>query len=263
MPDKSKIRALFISLFYLSGCILGGRPEPLSTLVPSPTPEAGWQQLRPGLELRTLAVPRNPLGHVQVLRIDPAQFVFRAHYRPGAALTLNQWQEMLPGAVAFINANFFDPQHEILGLLITDSVLYGQSYQGMGGRFVVRGGQARILSNIFEPYAGESLEQAVEAFPMLVYNGQTAYQPSRQERATRRTVVAQDAQGRIFLMATPLLGLSLETLSAFLPSTELGLVDALNLDGGGSTMMYIDAPDNPLRLPSLDPVPAVLAVYPR
>jgi exopolysaccharide biosynthesis protein len=96
-----------------------------------------------------------------------------------------------------------------------------------------------------------------------MYSGQRLYQASGREEITRRTVVAQDGQGRILLMATPLLGLSLDSLAQFLLDSDLGIVDALNLDGGGSTMIYVERAGNPLTIPSLDPVPAVVAVYPR
>jgi len=44
----------------------------------------------------------------------------------------------------------------------------------------------------------------------------------------------------------------------------MNLVNALNLDGGGSTMMYLNANGTPEYIvTSLDPVPAVLAVYTR
>jgi len=163
--------------------------------------------------------------------------------------------------VAIVNANFFSPEHTVQGLLVTDGAYHGQSYVGRGGMFQGQNGQARVRSLIQEPFAGEALEQAVQAFPMLVLNGQTAYVASNNERATRRTVIVQDNLGRIVLLVTPLTGLSLADLSAYLPTSDMGIVNALNLDGGGSTMLF--AHDNSLRLSSFDPVPAVLAVYAR
>ena len=146
--------------------------------------------------------------------------------------------------------------------LVADGQVFGQSYYDRGGTFLVQNGQPRVRSNLTEPYTGEALEQAVQAFPMLVNNGQAAF--FRSGRASRRTVVAQDNQGRILLMATPLTGLSLDELSMWLPTTDLGIVTALNLDGGGSTMLFAVSLDaQPLRLPSFDPVPAILAAYPR
>jgi exopolysaccharide biosynthesis protein len=99
---------------------------------------------------------------------------------------------------------------------------------------------------------------------MLILNGVQAYGNSDSDRVARRTVVGQDVQGRIILIATPLVGMELARLSDYLASTNLEIANAFNLDGGGSTMMYV-APGQggPYVLNSFDPVPAVLAVYPR
>src|SRR5690606_27555219 len=188
-------------------------------------------------------------------RINPALYTFRAHYRPGEPLPLSDWQAELNDAVVFINANFFDPDHTINGLLVADGVMFGESFRDRGGTFLVQNGLPHLRSNLAEPYtSGEPIEQAVQAFPMLVIDGQTAYtQPGN---VSRRTVIAQDNQGRILLMVTPLAGLSLNALSAYLPTTDLGIVHALNLDGGGSTMLFANSSTSePYRLPSFDPVP--------
>jgi hypothetical protein len=65
-------------------------------------------------------------------------------------------------------------------------------------------------------------------------------------------------------MVTPLVGIRLVELSEYLASSDMELVNAVNLDGGGSTMMYLNVPGTPeFLLRSLDAVPAVLAVYPQ
>jgi hypothetical protein len=253
--------SMVIAVWGALGCVMASRLP--TAAVPTPTPDtSGWRILAPGLEQRSYRPEGNLLGELYVLRIDPNLYTFRAHYRPGTPLNLSAWQNELRGAVAFVNANFFDEQGHILGMLVADGVVYGQSLVNHGGTFLVLNGQPRLRSNIYEPYAGELYEQAVQAFPMLLLNGQSVYNPARQEPVSRRTVVAQDRQGRVLLMATPLFGMSLEALSAFLPATDMGVVDALNLDGGGSTMLYVNS-SPPARLPSIDPVPAVLAVYSR
>jgi hypothetical protein len=218
----------------------------------------------PGLEQRTYVPDGNALAQLVVLRIDPAYYTFRAHYRPGDALNLDQWRETLPDAAVIINANFFSPAEIIQGLLVSDGISYGQTFTDRGGMFLVLNGAPRVRSNLLEPYWGEPLEQAVQGFPMLVTNGQTAEIRDASNRTSRRTAVGQDSQGRIILMATPLLGLGLLDLSAYLPTTDLGLVYAFNLDGGGSTMLSIRAPGHrDYTLPAFDAVPAVLAAYPR
>ncbi len=248
---------LWMLLIALAACGLAPVPTP----TPSPTPPPGWQVIAPGLELGSVGPSAAPLGQLWVLRIDPALYGFRVHDQ--TPQRLDSWQESLPEAVAFVNASFFTPEYDPIGLLVADGVARGTPMEGQGGSFVVRSGQPRILSNVYEPDLGANLEQVVQTFPLLLYSGQRLYKASAQERVTRRSVIAQDGQGRILIMATPLIGLSLDRLAQFLLESDLGIVDALNLDGGGSTMLYVQTGASALRLMSLDAVPVVLAIYPR
>lgn len=254
-----------LRLFTLA-VLLGGCMNPLQR-TPTPTADATtWEPLAPGLERRFYR-PGDAYALTQfvVVRIDPALYTFRAHYQPRASLNVAGWRQALPGATAFINANFFDPQGNALGLVVADGVPYGQAYQGMGGMLQVQNGGVRVRSTILEPYAGEPLEQAVQAFPMLMTNGQASFANTQGDRISRRTVVAQDVQGRILLIATTsLVGMRLVDLSTYLASTDLQIVNAVNLDGGGSTLLSLDVPGQPrYEILSLDAVPTVLAVYPR
>lgn len=264
---RLRVSTLFTLFSLLTGCVSPRFNITPTTLLPTLPPTAadtdGWEQLAPGFERRIYTPPDNSFGALLVLRIDPALYSFRAHYTPGAPMTLPQWQAAIPSAVAFINANYFDPQFNALGLVVADGVVYGQSFVNMGGLLQVQSGVVRVRSTILEPYAGEPLEQAVQAFPMLVTNGATSFDNPQGDRASRRTVAAQDAQGRILLMATPLLGLSLVELARYLPTTDMGIINAVNLDGGGSTMMYTATGGQPYMLTSFDGVPTVLAVYAR
>ena len=260
-------QARFWSLLLLGGCIQPVTvPSPLNTPSPTAIPvSTGWQQLAPGLERRTYdPVPANPITRMVALRIDPAYFTFRVHYHPGQPLSTQQWMLELGGAVAFINANFFDPQNNILGMLVADGIAYGSSFTDRGGMFYVQNGQPFIRSLLRESYQNEVVEQAVQAFPMLVLDGLQAFNDDIRDRPTRRTVIALDTSGRIILLATPLLGLPLRDLSAYLPATDLNIVTAFNLDGGGSTMMALNLAGSPEYIvSSFDAVPAVLAVYAR
>ncbi len=232
-----------------------------ATATSAPIVQGQWTMLAPGMEGRIYIPYNNALSTLTVLRFDPALYTFRAHYQPGQARNLIDWVQTLPDAAALVNANFFYIQNTITGLLVSEGVLHGQSYMDRGGTFAVMNGQPLIRSNIYEHYRGEPYEQAVQAFPMLVLNGQQAFTDSQQIRGSRRTAVGMDAQGRVLLLASPGFGLSLTEFSAYLPTTDMDLVSAFNLDGGGSTMMY--AAPIAYRIPSFDPVPAVLAVYPR
>lgn len=223
------------------------------------TEQDGWQQVVRGLAHRVYIPDDNPLAQLIALRIDPQYATFRVHYQPGEPMSLQAWRSTLPDADIIINANFFTPQNTALGLLVSDGVVHGQSYTDRGGTFGILNGVPVMQSNIHEPYQGELYQQAVQGFPMLVRNGQAAFTDARYPERSRRTVIGMDTQGQIIIMATPGIGPSLPDLSAYLATTDIGFDIAFNLDGGGSTMMY--APAANVNFASLDPVPAVLAVY--
>jgi uncharacterized protein YigE (DUF2233 family) len=260
---RNRLRLLPAQLL-VAAALLGGCLAPARTITPTASPD--WEVLAPGLERRFYRPGGDyPLTQLIALRVDPTYYSFRVHYRPGEPLTVDGWSDALPSAAAFVNANFFDAQNQALGLVVADGAAYGQAYQDMGGMLQVQNGGVRVRSTIEEPYTGEALEQAAQAFPMLVVNGQAVFTNTQGDRISRRTVVAQDAQGRIVLIATTsVIGMKLVDLSRYLASLDLSLVNALNLDGGGSTLLALNVPGQPAyRLLSFDPVPTVLAVYPR
>lgn len=249
--------------FALHGCAsIPANVHPASPTSPPSVP-TNWQTAAPGLEVRTYYPGGIRMAELRVVRVDPAYYTLRAHYRSGEPLSVAGWGGLLPQAAAFVNANFFTPAHTVLGLLVADGIAHGSAYTDRGGTLLVQNGQPRVRANLREPYTpGEPLEQAVQGFPMLVLDGQPAFVTQPGDRIARRTAVGQDRSGRVLLMVTPLLGLTLADLSAFLAESDLDLFMAFNLDGGGSSLMYHTG-DPPLVLPSVDPVPAVLAVYPR
>lgn len=250
-----------IFLIFLTGCTMpDATPIPVT---PTQLSASGWALIEPGIERRSFLPDDNALKEIMVLRIDPALYTFRVHYHPGAPQNVGEWSRELTHARVIINANLFDPQNEVVGLLISDSIVHGWSYTDRGGMFYIQDEIPRIRSNITQPYtSGEAIQQAVQAYPMLVADGQQTFTNTNGDRFTRRTAIGMDSQGRVLMLVTPLAGLGLVELSAFLANTpELDLFTAVNLDGGGSTMLYLAALDEMIL--SFDPVPAVLAVYSR
>jgi hypothetical protein len=56
---------------------------------------------------------------------------------------------------------------------------------------------------------------------------------------------------------------SLYSLSEWLPHSGLRLDTALNLDGGRSTGLVVNFPEESVVIPDYVPLPIVVAVYPR
>ncbi len=256
-------------ILWIAGCI-APNTSTLPTQAPTPAPTAAtsasanaWTALQTGIEQRVYNPSAGFFTRITAIRIDPAHVDFQVHYQPGNPQTINTWREQLPDAAVIFNTNFFDRNDEITGLLIADGVRYGDPFRRRGGTFYVDEGVPGFQSNLTAPYAGQQYEQAVQAFPMLMLDGQRAYFDTRPDRSTRRTAVAIDSEGRVIVLVTTFGGITLLDLAIFLAESDMDIVTALNLDGGGSSMLDVTAGESQTTFVSFDPVPAVMAVTPR
>jgi hypothetical protein len=112
------------------------------------------------------------------------------------------------------------------------------------------------------PYdPNEGLVAAVQSFPLLVKPGGLVGFPDEDGLVNRRTVVAQDRQGRILFLVAPRGYFTLHQLSVFLVASDLELDIALNLDGGTSTGLLLAEPAEGIGAYTL--LPAVITVEER
>ena len=231
-------------------------------------PDAGWSAIQPGLEKRVLEVynEQNQLAEsLHVWRLDQNFFRLDVAYddRPK---TLEAWQSETNAAIV-LNGGYYSIDGERYfpdGLTIVDGQAFGRSFRASGGMLAIAGDRAELRWLAREPYtSAEPLQAALQSFPMLVEpGGRLGFGPERESYArARRTVIAQDTQGRILFLVAPQGYFTLHQLSRYLTESDLGLEIAINLDGGGSTGILVADPReliSPTR-----PIPFVILVYPR
>ncbi len=170
------------------------------------------------------------------------------------------------GAVAGVNGGYFHPDFTPLGLVITG----GKSLHGferaklLSGILVVRGQRIELVrAGAFKP--GSDVREALQAGPWLVENRE-AIPGLNAVRLARRTLVAGDGKGNWALVTTSPATLA-ETADLLLaPGLLSGWTarNALNLDGGSSTMLVALVGDKPvIDIPAYGPVRNYLAIIPR
>jgi uncharacterized protein YigE (DUF2233 family) len=275
LSRSARLASLVLALTLLACNLLGPTPTPTPTpsstpthtLVPTPTPEledSGWEVLEAGVELRQVPVHTGDVTErLLLVRLDPARFRFRVLYTPGEARRVSEWAAVagwLPLLV--VNGGYFTAEHQATGLLVSDGQVYGSPYSGFAGMFsVLPGGRVEVRWLAERPYdPSEMLLEAVQSFPMLVKPGGVMGFPTDDGQPARRTVVAQDRQGRILFVVAPRGYLTLHEMARRLTGSDLDLDVALNLDGGQSTGLYLMAGETQTEVDSLVPVPSVIAV---
>lgn len=243
-------------------------PSPLPRLTES-APGENWALLRPGLERRVIDIYNSQSQLVESLyvwRLDQKRFRLDVAY-DDAPQSLDAWQKET-NALMVVNGGYYSIRNETYyypdGLTIVGGKAAGRSFSGFGGMLAITEQQADLQWLVQEPYdPAQSLQSALQSFPILVQpGGELGFGAERENNVrARRTVIAQDTQGRILFLVAPLGYFTLHQLSAYLTESDLDLDIALNLDGGGSTGILVAEPRE-LIAPTR-PIPFVILVHPR
>lgn len=247
------------------------------TFVPTAFPTAetivntaapGWTQLQPGLERRLIEIYNSQHQQVESLyiwRLDQKFFRLDVAYNE-TPKSLETWQNET-NATLVVNGGYYSIKNERYfpdGLTITNGKAFGRSFAGFGGMLAINQDRAELRWLAQKPYdAYEPLQAALQSFPMLVEpGGQLGFGAERENYTNaRRTVIAQDREGRILFIVAPLGYFTLHQLSVYLTGSDLDLDIAVNLDGGGSTGILVANPRE--VIPPTRPLPFVILVYAR
>jgi exopolysaccharide biosynthesis protein len=230
---------------FLTGCLLALVTACAGVAPPAP---AGWQALAPGLAHR--AWSPWPDSDVQALRVD-LQHVRVTLSSPGeAGLPVDQMASSR-GALASINASFFDREFRPRGLTVTE----GQRWPALlkapaNAKDPLLACDRTCVIRFDAPTAAEpAWRMAVSGTPWLVRDGQPRTADDDASCANLcasthpRTAIGLDASGRhlIVLLAAgrrgDVKGLTLAQTAQLM--RELGAVQAFNLDGGGSSTLLV------------------------
>jgi hypothetical protein len=243
-------------------------PDPGPTATLEPTPDPDWFLLQPGLERRVISVYNAQNQQVESLyiwRLDQKYFRLDVAHseRPKS---LDAWQKETNAALV-VNGGYFSINNERYypdGLTIVNGKASGRTFAGFGGMLAIDEVQAELRWLVQKPYiAYEPLRAALQSFPILVQpGGELGFPAERDNQArARRTVIAQDRDGRILFIIAPEGYFTLHQLSVFLTESDLNLDIALNLDGGGSTGILVANPREIIFPRTL--LPIVILVYAR
>lgn len=222
-----------------------------------------WSKVATGVELR-YEDWKSPAGDddtVTIVRFDVRHVRLSVEYQPAHPLYMSDWMRK-EQATAIINGGYFDQQNRATGLVISNGQVSGTSYSGFGGMLSVDGqGRLRLRYLVQQPYGpSEQLKQATQSAPMLVLPGGKRAKFSANAASSRRSVVAMDKQGRLLFIVSPGLVFTLDELADHLVNSDLSINVALNLDGGASTGLYVNAASQHVAIDSPAQLPIVIIV---
>jgi uncharacterized protein YigE (DUF2233 family) len=238
----------------------GGLPAADSALQ-----DTGWQRLGPGVRWRRIKLTRAGglfSAALRVYRFDPRYFGLEVIYLPQSS-TARQALAGRRGAVAAINANFFNRAGHPLGLVIERGREIHLRRRINSGVLWYRPGRVGITH--VRRFRTNRVWTAIQAWPRLIARGRPTIGLKNPGHRHRRTLAAVDRAGRLLLAVTEGLtgGLSLTEVQAIFKRPGFNVRDMLNLDGGRSTQMSVRLRGHRFHLAGFDSVPVLLAVVRR
>ena len=251
-------------------------PRPIPTLFPTiaalqPAPkttnndttDTDWRVGSHKIEMRRLhiSIADRPSAPLVIVRFDPTTVRIRVGYTPAQPRMLHEWfAERQPLLVA--NGGYFTQEFQSTALVVSDRIASGTSYTGFGGMIAVANdGTVSLRSLRDQPYnPNEQFDQAMQSSPMLVTQGEVVTSLQDNGERARRTVIAQDHKGRILIIISPNSSFTLREMAEWLVRSNLNIDRALNLDGGSSTGLYVNAGALHEQIDSFTHLPLVLEV---
>jgi Phosphodiester glycosidase len=220
-----------------------------------------FSTVAPGIAHSTFEVPADGAdpfsGHAFKIDLDVADLRLVPAGGPASRRTVQEMVAPYPAVVA-INASFFDTDGRAMGLAVDEGRSTGGGRRPSWGALVVEGRKARITvgADIADHLAPRLIVQGI---PRLVVGGKV---PGLKPQFAARSAVCAEGSFVTLVVSTKAEANAFARFLAGSPEKSgLGCVDALNLDGGPSTQLFVKLPGLDLSLPGWG-VPNALVVTP-
>jgi hypothetical protein len=274
---SSLLYLLFFLTVFLPAASLSQAPPPGNRFKISPTlsvSEPGtWKTIHKGAEYRTVTFERSEPQQtidLKIVRFDgrwiaPRIVPSQLYGLKGASVkTLGEKS----GAVAMINANYFDGNGKPLGFLkvaaadINPNISRSDLYTGI---FAIKDHTPFIVHR--DQFLPPQADEGLQAGPLLLTRSLPLTVTRGAERQFRRSVIGIDPEQRLVIAVTDTLfgGLTWAELQEFFgsPRWQAQTSDLLNLDGGGSSQLYIRGAQFQEYVAGTADVPTAIGFFPR
>jgi hypothetical protein len=231
-------------------------PSTHEIVAPLPTPE--WQDVGDGVmrlevEFGKLAVK----GSLRMYRF-PKEGWSWGFAQSTSAASVRDWSDRIPDATVIINGVYFHDDNLPSGTFVSHGERVGsRAFDADKSALIVLAPTPRIVDLTTEPSALDHATEAAQTFPYLIKDGVSAITEDSGKLA-ERTFVGTDKEGRWYVGVALNESLSLYELMQLVAAQPVVWDDVTNLDGGPSTGIFIDLPNENRSRNSLAPVSNVI-----
>ena len=235
------------------------------------TSPGSWKSIQNGVEFREITLQRSEPHQ----SIDLKALRFDTHWVTPRILRSSQFQlkganvKVLAeksGAVAAINANYFDEKGQPLGFLKADAREINRTVSKsalFSGVFGIRSFSPFIIHR--DQFQSPQADEALQCGPLLLNHGAPLEINRGVGRYSRRSVIGIDQENRLVIAVTGGFfgGLSWAELQELFssPQWQLQVQHLLNLDGGGSAQLYIKTANLEEMIAGTSEIPVAIGFF--
>jgi uncharacterized protein YigE (DUF2233 family) len=230
-----------------------------------------WKRGARGVELRRTILERTDPYYVlelKLARFDLRRIVPRIILSAQYSLKASDVKTLAEksGALAAINANYFDEKARPLGFLKTarQTVNSGVSRSSLyTGIFAVKQSVPFIAHR--DDFQSSQADEALQAGPLLIHRGAPVSVSRGAGRYSRRALIGLDSEQKLLVAVTDNVvgGLSWVEVQELFGGALLQATELLNLDGGGSAQLYVRGVNGQELAPGSSLVPVAIGFFPR
>lgn len=203
------------------------------------TKAADWKTIAPGVDYIDIrANLLTPWSHVHVFRIDLKYNQLGLVMAPALSKHHASIEEFAQHSKALLalNGGFFDKNYHPLGLRISNQRQYSALKKiSWWGIFYIKNHKPSISS--LKAYDDDQhVDFAVQSGPRLLVKGRI---PSLKIGRAERSALGISSDGHVIIVVTENSPMSTTDLAELMKSPPLECKDALNLDGGSSSQLYV------------------------
>jgi uncharacterized protein YigE (DUF2233 family) len=230
-----------------------------------------WKPLDSGIEHRKITLERSEPSY----SFDLNLIRFGRHGVMTRIISSGQFQlksadaktlALRSGAVAAINANYFDEKGKPLAFLKTATQEINRNVSKHAlytGVFGVQDSMPFIVHR--DDFQLSEAQEAIQSGPLLLKQGAAVQSIPGGGRYSRRAVIGIDNQQRLIVGVTDTVlgGLSFAELQELFsrPEWQLETTELLNLDGGGSAQLYLKTRSHEEFISGTSEVPVVIGFF--
>ncbi len=232
-----------------------------------------WKVIQKGTEFRKVSLERTEPYHLidlKMVRFDTRWVVPRIvrslQYNLKGADVRSLAEKS--GAIAMINANYFDEKGRPLGFLKTAAEEVNPQISKSSlftGIFGIKDRFPFIAHR--DQFSSQQADEGLQAGPLLLMKGVALPVTRGAGKQSRRSLIGIDKEQRLIIAVVDSLlgGLNWVELQEFFGSVEwqVQLTDLLNLDGGGSAQLSVRGVQLEDHLHGTADVPVAIGFFPR